>query len=74
MFYFIFFRFLAAGFLADDIVSDVEVEKMSMSSFPFILGLNKTYKKEIMDFMNLEIDLGVLKKPLSEDKIFWEGK
>ena len=28
--------------------------------------------KDVMDFMNLEVDLGVLKKPISEDKIFWE--
>ena len=64
----------AAGMLPKDIVSDVEVEKMSMSSFPFISGLNDTYKKDVMDFMQLEVDLGVLKKPISEDKIFWEAE
>ena len=63
----------AAGLLPGDIVSDVEVEKMSMSSFPFISGLNDTYKKDVMDFMNLEVDLGILKKPISENQIFWEG-
>ncbi|WP_405306777.1 ABC transporter substrate-binding protein [Methanobrevibacter sp.] len=63
----------AAGLLPGDIVSDVEVEKMSMSSFPFISGLNDTYKKDVMDFMNLEVELGLLKKPISENQIFWEG-
>ena len=63
----------AAGLLPKDIVSDVEVEKMSMSSFPFISGLNDTYKKDVMDFMNLEVDLGILKKPISEKQIFWDG-
>lgn len=63
----------AAGLLPKDIVSDVEVEKVSMSSFPFISGLNESYKQDVMDFMDLEVDLGILKKPLSEDKIFWEG-
>ena len=63
----------AAGLLPKDIVSDVEVEKMSMSSFPFISGLNDTYKQDVMDFMNLEVDLGILKKPISEKQIFWEG-
>ena len=62
----------AAGLLPKDIVSDVEVEKMSMSSFPFISGLNDTYKQDVMDFMNLEVDLGILKKPISENQIFWE--
>lgn len=63
----------AAGMLPKDIVSDVEVEKVSMSSFPFISGLNDTYKQDVMDFMNLEVDLGVLKKPIDKDKIFWQG-
>lgn len=63
----------AAGMLPSDIVSDVEVEKTSMASFPFISGLNDTYKQDVMDFMNLEVNLGILKKPLSEDKIFWDG-
>ena len=35
----------AAGLLPKDIVSDVEVEKVSMSSFPFISGLDDDYKK-----------------------------
>ena len=63
----------AVGLLPKDIVSDVEVEKMSMSSFPFISGLNDTYKQDVMDFMNLEVDLGILKKPISEKQIFWDG-
>lgn len=63
----------AAGMLPNDIVSDVEVEKTSMASFPFISGLNDTYKQDVMDFMNLEVKLGVLKDPLSQDKIFWKG-
>ena len=63
----------AAGMLPNDIVSDVEVEKMSMSSFPFISGLNESYRQDVMDFMDLEVDLGVLKEPLSQDKIFWQG-
>ena len=63
----------AATLLPSDIVSDVEVEKSAMSGFPFISGLDDEYKQNVMDFMNLEVDLGVLKKPISEDNIFWEG-
>ena len=62
----------AAGLLPEDIVSDVEVEKESLSSFSLISGLDDSFKKDVMDFMNLEVDLGVLKKPISEDKIFWQ--
>ncbi len=63
----------AAGLLPSDIVSDVDVEKKAIAGFPFISGLNESFKDDVMDFMNLEVDLGVLKKPISEDKIFWEG-
>ena len=64
----------AAGLLPDDIVKDVEIEKKALAGFPLISGLNESYKQDVMDFMNLEVELGVLKKPISEDKIFWEDK
>lgn len=63
----------AAGLLPDNIVSDVEVEKKALSGFPFISGLDDNFKQDVMDFMNLEVDLGVLKQPISQDKIFWQG-
>ena len=62
----------AASMIPSDIVSDVEVEKEALSSFPFISGLSDDYKQDIMDFMELEVDLGVLKKSISEENIFWE--
>ena len=63
----------AATLLPSDIVSDVEVEKTGIAGFPFISGLNESFKDDVNDFMNLEVELGVLKKPISEDKIFWDG-
>ncbi len=63
----------AASMIPDDIVSDVEVEKVAISSFPFISGLDDSFKQDVMDFMNLEVDMGVLKGPISQDKIFWDG-
>lgn len=63
----------AAGMLPVDIVSDVEVEKNALAGFPLISGLDDDFKQDVLDFMDLEVDLGVLKKPISEDKIFWEG-
>ncbi|MBQ6629472.1 MAG: ABC transporter substrate-binding protein [Methanobrevibacter sp.] len=62
----------AAGLLPADIVKDVEIEKKALAGFPLISGLNDSYKQDVMDFMNLEVELGVLKKAISEDKIFWE--
>ncbi|WP_407411331.1 ABC transporter substrate-binding protein [Methanobrevibacter sp.] len=63
----------AATLLPSDIVSDVEVEKKAIAGFPFISGLNESFKDDVNEFMNLEVELGVLKKPISEDKIFWDG-
>ena len=63
----------AAGLLPKDIVSDVEVEKSAMAGFPFISGLDDSFKQDVMDFMDLEVDLGILKEPLSENQIFWDG-
>ncbi len=63
----------AATMLPKDIVSDVEVEKTAIAGFPFISGLDDDFKQNVMDFMNLEVDLGVLKEPISQDKIFWDG-
>ena len=62
----------AAGLLPSDIVSDVEVEKKALSGFSLISGLDDDYKQDVLDFMNLEVELGVLKGPISQDKIFWE--
>ena len=64
----------AASMIPSDIVSDVEVEKEALSSFPFSYGLTDDYKQDVMDFMNLEVDLGVLNKPISENNIFWESE
>lgn len=56
-----------------DIISNKDVEKDSLESFPFISGLNESFKKDVMEFMELEIDLGVLKQSISQDEIFWDG-
>ena len=60
--------------LPKDIVSNKTVEEQSLASFPFISGLNDTYKAEVDSFMKLEVDLGILNKTISHDKLFWEGK
>ena len=62
----------AAGLLPDNIVSDVELEKKALAGFPLISGLDDSYKKDVMDFMNLEVELGVLKQSIPQDKIFWQ--
>ena len=63
----------AASQLPKDIVSDVSVEEKALGGIPFISGLNDTFKQSVMDFMDIEVDLGILKQPLTEQQIFWEG-
>ena len=58
--------------LPKDIVSDEDVEKKSLSGINFVSGLNDTYKQSVMDFMNIEVDLGVLKEKIPEEKIFYD--
>ena len=63
----------AAELLPDDIVADVEIEKKAISGIKFVYGLNETYKTSIMDFMQIEVDLGILEEPIPATDIFWEG-
>lgn len=63
----------AASELPSDIVSDVSIEEKALSNIDFIFGLDDAYKQSVMDFMNIEVELGILKQPLSESQIFWEG-
>ncbi len=59
--------------LPDNIVRDEEIERKALSKYPFISGLDKDYEDRVMEFMNLEVELGLLKQPLSKEQIFWEG-
>ena len=60
--------------LPKDIVSNENIEANSLSSFPFISGLNDTYKANVDSFMQLEVSLGILNNTISHDKLYWEGK
>lgn len=61
----------AAAKLPAEIVSDVEIEKKSLANIQFVSGLDDAYKQSIMDFMQVQKDLGLLKEVISEDKIFF---
>jgi len=44
---------------------------IAICSVLVLLGI--VTKKDVKDFMNLEVELGILKKPISDDKLYWEG-
>ena len=60
----------AAELLPDDIVPDRKIQGQILENTNFISGLDAEYKQNVMDFMNLEVKLGVLEKPLTESQIF----
>lgn len=59
--------------LPDDIVSDKELESTSLESFPFTSGMSSNFKSNVMTFQQLEVSMGAIKDPLSQNDIFWEA-
>ncbi|WP_407421101.1 ABC transporter substrate-binding protein [Methanobrevibacter sp.] len=59
--------------LPKDIVSDASLEAKSLESFPFIFGLNNTFKADVDAFQKLEVDIGILNKTLSHNDLYWEA-
>ena len=62
----------AAETLPEDIVPDKELQTSIIANTNFISGLDADYKKSVMDFMQLGVDLKLLNNSISEDKIFAE--
>ncbi|MDR3222275.1 MAG: ABC transporter substrate-binding protein [Methanobrevibacter sp.] len=61
---------VAAGFLPDTIVKNVSVEKKSLKNIKFNYGLSDEYINNVMNFIDIEIGLGFIKKPISKEKLF----
>ncbi|MDR3291149.1 MAG: ABC transporter substrate-binding protein [Methanobrevibacter sp.] len=61
---------VAAGLLPDTIVKNVFVEEKSLRNIKFNYGLSEEYINNVMDFINIEIGLGFIKKPISKEKLF----
>ena len=59
--------------LPEDIVTDPAVEAQSLESFPFIFGLNETYKANVQAFQQLEVELGILNQTIPAEKLYWEA-
>ena len=59
--------------LPEDIVADPAAEADSLQSFPFIFGLDDTYKANVDVFQQLEVDLGILNETISHEDLYWEA-
>ena len=59
--------------LPEDIVSDGDLDALSLESFPFISGIDKDFKADVDTFQQLEVDIGILNGTVSQDKLYWEA-
>lgn len=59
--------------LPEDIVSDAHLEESSLGSFPFIFGIDDSFKADVDAFQKLEVDIGILNNTVSHDKLYWEA-
>jgi len=49
---------------------DVNIEKIAMKNIKFTSGLSNDYKDKVKNFMNIEVDLGLIDNALDLNKIF----
>ena len=59
--------------LPEDIVSDSDLEAKSLESFPFISGIDNSFKADVDAFQALEVDIGILNSTVPHDKLFWKA-
>lgn len=59
--------------LPEDIVSDKELEALSLESFPFISGIDDKFKSDVDAFQQLEVELGILNKTIPQDQLYWQA-
>ena len=59
--------------LPSDIVSDSNLEAKSLQSFPFISGIDNTFKADVDAFQQLEVDIGILNKTVEHKDLYWEA-
>ena len=59
--------------LPEDIVADSDLEALSLESFPFISGIDDSFKSDVDAFQKLEVDIGILNSTVSQDDLYWEA-
>ncbi|KZX12217.1 ABC transporter substrate-binding protein [Methanobrevibacter filiformis] len=59
----------AVKLLPSDLFKE-NIEKNAIKNIKFTSGIDDSYVNKVLDFMNIEIDMGLLKKPLTQAQIF----
>lgn len=57
-------------YLPSHIVPDPEIEKESLTHIKWVSDLNDTYKKNVIDFLNVEKELGIINETIPQEKLF----
>ena len=60
----------AVKYLPPHIVPNAEIEKESLTHIKWVSDLNDTYKNNVVEFMNIEKDLGIIEKTIPPEKLF----
>ena len=60
----------AVQYLPPHIVPNAEIEKESLAHIKWVSDLNDTYKKNVIEFMNIEKDLGIIDETIPQEKLF----
>lgn len=60
----------AAKLLPEDIVPDKSLQASVLNATNFVSGLDDSYKNNVLKFVDMEVELGLLQKAISSDKIF----
>lgn len=56
----------------DDIINQA-FKKYYYDNVSFIYGLDDGFKRNVDNFLNVEVELGVLKEPISHERLYWDG-
>jgi NitT/TauT family transport system substrate-binding protein len=59
-------------YLPHHIVPNSEIENESLSHIEWVGDLNDTYKKNVINFLNIERDLGIIDGDVPQEKLFLE--
>ncbi|ADZ09888.1 aliphatic sulfonates family ABC transporter, periplasmic ligand-binding protein [Methanobacterium lacus] len=59
-----------ASLVSDELTTNPELEKTALKHVIFVSQLNNDFQTKVLDFMNIEIEMGYLKKNLTSSQIF----
>jgi NitT/TauT family transport system substrate-binding protein len=59
-----------ANIITQELTTNLDVEMMSLQHIKFVYSVNQSFQDNVLNFMNIEINMGYLKKNLTANEIF----